>query len=88
MANLSTMRPQMSLLLHQYLALLRSSPRYARVLTAAVFCTVLGGIYEKRRRARLRAEDQKRGRTLVRRNSALKLTDGMRTLPARRRRFS
>lgn len=71
------MRPAMSHLLQQYLVLLRSSPKYARVLTAAVFCTVLGGLYEKRRRARLRAIEERRGSTLVRRNSALKLTDGL-----------
>ena len=76
MANQSTLRPALSLLLHQYLQLLRTAPKYARVLTAAVFCAVLGSFYERRRRARKRA-DESAGYTLVRRNSEVKLNDGL-----------
>jgi ATP-binding cassette subfamily D (ALD) long-chain fatty acid import protein len=74
MANQSTLRPTLSSLLKQYLELLRSSPKYARVLTAAVFCGILGGLYQ-RRRSRQKAEEH-HGMTLVRRNSEVKLNDG------------
>ena len=76
MANQSTLRPKLSFLLLQYLQLLRTAPKYARVLTAAVFCAVLGGFYERKRRARTRA-DERAGYTLVRRNSEVKLNDGL-----------
>jgi ATP-binding cassette subfamily D (ALD) long-chain fatty acid import protein len=76
MANQSTLRPALSFLLQQYLWLLRSAPKYARVLTAAVFCAVLGGLYEKRRRAWKKAEERA-GLSLVRRNSEVRLTDGL-----------
>ncbi|KAI5850952.1 ABC transporter transmembrane region 2-domain-containing protein [Tricharina praecox] len=79
MANQSTLRPELSSLLQQYLKLLRIAPKYSRVLTAAVFCTVLGGFYEKRRRAQ-KSADERQGQTLVRRNSAVKLTDGTRVI--------
>lgn len=75
MANQSTLRPELSSLLQQYLKLLRIAPKYSRVLIAAVFCTVLGAFYDKRRRAQ-KSADERQGQTLVRRNSAVKLTDG------------
>ncbi|KAI5781427.1 ABC transporter transmembrane region 2-domain-containing protein [Geopyxis carbonaria] len=78
MANQSTLRPTLSSLLQQYLQILRSSPGYLRVLAASVFCAILGGAWAKRRR-RKKAEERQ-GRHLVRRNSAVKLTDGTRVI--------
>jgi ATP-binding cassette subfamily D (ALD) long-chain fatty acid import protein len=76
MANQSTLRPMLSSLLQQYLALLRKAPKYSRVLVAAVLAAVVGGYYQKRRLARKRAEERQ-GRVLIRRNSEVRLNDGL-----------
>jgi membrane-associated PAP2 superfamily phosphatase len=75
MANQSSLRPTLAYLLQQYTQLLHRAPKYARVIAAAALCTALGGLYERNRRARARAE-QRVGRGLVRRNSEVKLNDG------------
>jgi ATP-binding cassette subfamily D (ALD) long-chain fatty acid import protein len=76
MANQSTLRPMLSSLLQQYHELLRKAPKYSRVLVAAVLAAVVGGYYQKRRLARKRAEER-RGRVLIRRNSEVRLSDGL-----------
>ncbi|KAA8906634.1 ABC transporter transmembrane region 2-domain-containing protein [Sphaerosporella brunnea] len=79
MANQSTLRPALSSLLQQYLELLRKAPKYSRVLLAAVLAAAAGGYYQKRRLARKRAEERQ-GRALIRRNSEVKLNDGVRVI--------
>ncbi|CAZ84613.1 unnamed protein product [Tuber melanosporum] len=77
MANLSTLRPSLVILLDQYTKLLRSSPKSLRILAATVLCTLFGCLYERRRR---RKADEGRGRVLLRRNSAIQLKDGSRLI--------
>lgn len=74
MANMSTLRPTLVSLLKQYSRLVRRSPPFLRVLAASLLCSILGGLYVVRRRRR--KAEQSRGRTLLRRNSAMKLKDG------------
>ncbi|TGZ78432.1 hypothetical protein EX30DRAFT_359795 [Ascodesmis nigricans] len=81
MANQSTLRPPppaLASLLQRYILLLRGAPKYITVVAAIVFCGV-GARYWQKRRSEQKAEEQA-GRTLVRRNSEVKLRDGTRVL--------
>lgn len=74
MANQSTLRPSLSSLLRKYLQLFTSSPRTVRLLGVPLILAIFGSVY--RWRKRVRTIEEKKGRTLVRRNSEVKLTDG------------
>lgn len=77
MANQSTLRPAaptLASLLQQYLHVLRGAPKFLVIVAAAVFCGAGARVWQKRRKERKAEENA--GRTLVRRNSEVKLNDG------------